>query len=59
MENKTVSPTLADSIDAAIRTNRMEGLELSPEALALLEKVKCGEITLKQYEESTLVKYLK
>jgi hypothetical protein len=42
--------TLTESIDAAIRSIRQEGLELTPTARALLEQVRTGDLTLAEYE---------
>lgn len=37
---------MAEAIDYAIRNNAQEGLELTPDTLALFEKVKIGKLTL-------------
>lgn len=55
MHQKNAS--LQEALDAAIRSNRMEGITLSPEALAMIERVKIGEITLQELEKATVIKY--
>lgn len=42
---------LAKAIEYAIRSNRMEGLEPSREELAMLEKVKAGQLTFDEYRQ--------
>jgi DNA-binding transcriptional regulator YdaS (Cro superfamily) len=48
---------IVEAVDAAIRSNRMEGLELSPDALAMLERVKKGEVSLAEFEKAAAIKY--
>lgn len=49
--------TISQSIDYALHTNQLEGLILSDDDKALLERVRKGEIKLEEYAEAVVLKY--
>lgn len=55
MVNKQLPIT--EAIDAAIRSNKIEGLNLSAEARLMLERVKKGEVSLEEFEKAATIKY--
>jgi len=55
----TQKSTIPESIDAAIRTNKMEGLDVSPDYHAILDRVKSGEISLDELGKLLAVRHTK
>lgn len=50
---------ISDSIDVALRTNKMECLEPSPDSLAMINRVRSGEVSLTKYRNLIHLKYSK
>lgn len=48
---------IIESIDAAIRSNKMEGLELDNDALLMIEKVKSGDVNITDLKHAAIEKY--
>lgn len=54
---KKIESSISDAIDAALRSNQMEGLELSLEGSEMFGRVKRGEISITELKAAAIFKY--